>query len=123
MEEEEDQPSGFQAAKALLVEDLAQEDAVVVLSVVGALVVATLGVAHQVAMEEWEVLAEATEVAVAVAMEAVALEVAALEEAALEGAALEGAALEVAALEEAALEALVVVDMEEMAVFFLEMKR
>lgn len=51
-EEEEDHPSEFQAAKAPVVEDLAQGVvSVVALLAVGALVEAALG-AHQGAMEE-----------------------------------------------------------------------
>ena len=50
-EEEEDHPSEFRTAKAVLVEDIAQGGSVVALLAVGALLEAALG-AHQVSMEE-----------------------------------------------------------------------
>lgn len=117
----EDHPLEFPAAKAPMVEGLAQGGSAVALLAEEALVEVAL-VVHQVAMEVLEeaALVEAMEEATLLeAVEEVAMEEAALEEAALEVAAL----VEVASVE-VALEEALVVDTEEMvAAFSLEMKR
>lgn len=117
----EDHPSEFPAAKAPMVEGLAQGGSAVAPLAVGALGEVALG-AHQVAMEVWEeaALVGAMEEAASVgAMEVAASGVAALVEAAMVEAASVAATSAEAATEEA-----LVVDMEEMvAAFSPEMKK